>query len=204
VKPSLTFGNLPPDEFVLHFGGRPNEVDAFTFSNSLLSLSEALQEINRQVNPARSIEIAIESIGSGSFRAKLKTRAKSLTGLFGDSSAKDLLIGILASFIVAKYMVPEERVKNIVQDNSYIYERGADRIILPRVAVDAAKSLPSPERVNRYISLTFTVLEDDPSVTEFGLAAGMGDHALTALIPRADFPRLATLPEEMQEDGRRL
>src|SRR6185437_2105122 len=102
---TIDLRDLPSDEFVLHFGGRPNEVNAFTFSNSLLSLAEALREINAQVNPTRSIEIAIEAVGSGSFRAKLKTRAKSITGLFSDDATKNLLIGILASFIVAKYMV---------------------------------------------------------------------------------------------------
>jgi hypothetical protein len=49
AMPDIDLRNLPSDEFVLHFGGRPNEVDAFTFSNSLIAIAEALQEINRQI-----------------------------------------------------------------------------------------------------------------------------------------------------------
>ena len=41
---------LSASEVVLHFGRRPNEVDAFTFSNSLIALSDALREINSQIN----------------------------------------------------------------------------------------------------------------------------------------------------------
>ncbi len=73
---------LSQNDVVLHFGGRPNEVDAFTFSTSLVALSEALLELNRQINPSLSIEITIEGIGPGSFRAKIGTKLKSLASFF--------------------------------------------------------------------------------------------------------------------------
>jgi hypothetical protein len=112
---------LPADEFVLHFGGRPSEVDAYTFSNSLLAIGETIQEINRQIDPDHSTEIVIEAIGGGSFRAKLKTHIKHITGLF-KSPARELLIAILAHFIVNK--ITDEKVNIIIQDQSYIVERG--------------------------------------------------------------------------------
>jgi hypothetical protein len=69
----IDLSNFIGDEFVFHFGGRPNEVDAYTFANSLLAFSEAIREINQQANPGTKLEIVIEGLGHGSFRAKLKT-----------------------------------------------------------------------------------------------------------------------------------
>src|SRR5262245_19034734 len=122
--------SLAAGEFVLHFGGRPNEVDAYTFSNSLVAFSEALREINSQLDPDHSIEITIEGTGPGSFRAKIKTATKSLKGLF-KSSMKELLIGILAAFLYERYL-SENKVTITVQDDSYVVQYGHDRIIIPR------------------------------------------------------------------------
>ena len=72
----------PENEIVLHFGGPPNEIDAFTFSNALLSISEAIREINRQLNPDEGVEITIDGLGGGSFRTKVKTRRGLIRGLW--------------------------------------------------------------------------------------------------------------------------
>jgi hypothetical protein len=98
---TIDLRELSGDDFVLHFGGRPNNVDAFTFANSLLSISEALREINQQLNPDYNLEIAIDSLGTGSFRARLKTKAKKLSKLLGKPS-RELVIGVLAAFIYEK------------------------------------------------------------------------------------------------------
>jgi hypothetical protein len=192
--------SLPANEFVLHFGGRPNEVDAYTFSNSLLSISEAIQEINRQLDPSHSIEIAIEALNAGSFRARLRTHAKSISGLLR-SSARDLIIGVLASVIVTRYF--DEKTRIIVLDDSYVVEKDGDRIILPKRAVDAAKALPQPDRVQRHIAKTFEILEDDPSVTEFGISSDIHNSGPTALVARNEFAQLAVITEEARLDETR-
>ncbi len=110
---------LLDDEVVLHFGGRPREVNAFTFANSLLAFSEALREINQQVNPGSNIEIAIDAVGTGSFRAKLKTKKAKAKGFIKDKGA-DLIVTLLAAVIIDKCLGPETKI--IVQDGSYIVE----------------------------------------------------------------------------------
>ena len=95
---TIDLRELSGDDFVLHFGGRPNNVDAFTFANSLLSISEALREINQQIKPDFSLEIDIASLGTGSFRARLKTRAKKLSKLLGHPM-RELIIAVLATWL---------------------------------------------------------------------------------------------------------
>jgi len=128
---------LSEDEFVIHFGGRPNEVNAFTFSNSLIALSEALQEINKQTNPELGIEVAIEGVGPGSFRAKLKTRLKSLGGLFKRTS-EGVIVGVLATLICQR-LFPDSPISISVDESQVVLQRGHDRIIIPKGIWEALK-----------------------------------------------------------------
>ena len=185
---------------MLHFGGRPNEVDAFTFSNSLIALSEALQEINKQINPAFGIEIAIEGVGPGSFRAKIRASLKSLSGLF-KTGAGNLVIGVLSTLICQRYLGDAPKIT--VSDDLVVIQSGADRIIVPRPIWNAKESLTSPRQPERHIGRAFAVMEDDPSITNFGLLGRMTDHAPMAIIPRELFPRLAVPELEESTEGSR-
>jgi hypothetical protein len=185
---------LPDNEFVLHFGGRPSEVNAFTFSNSLIGLSEAIQEINRQINPDFSIEITIDGVGTGSFRAKLKTASKSIAGLFKHRYTEQILIGLLTTFIWQK-ICPDDQIKIVVTDDSYIVERGADRIVLPKEFEEARKKITNKAAITKHVARTFEALQEDPSVTDFGFARHINDQTPFALIPQSDFVKLA------EEDG---
>src|SRR6056297_2177572 len=66
--------------FVLHFGGRPNEVDTYTFANALVAFSDAFREINAQINSHQRIELRLEAVGPGSFRGKVKGVPATISG----------------------------------------------------------------------------------------------------------------------------
>ncbi|HME22963.1 MAG TPA: hypothetical protein VKI44_16770 [Acetobacteraceae bacterium] len=184
---------------MLHFGGRPNEVDAFTFSNSLIALSEALQEINRQTNPDFAIEIAIEGVGPGSFRATIKATLKSLGGLF-KRSGEGIVVGVLA-ILIGQRLFPDS-AKITVDESMVVIENGHDKIIILRAVWNAKEKLPDPRQVERHIGRAFATLDDDPSITEFGLLGHITDEAPVAIIPRATFPLLAA-PETIEPTGNR-
>lgn len=192
---------LPADEFVLHFGGRPNEVDAFTFSNSLIALSEALQEVNRQISPDAALEVTIEGIGPGSFRAKIKTARKGLSGLFTSPAVRGAAVGLVVNIVSALIMQrwAADAPKIVVSDDLVVIESGHDRIIIPKRTWEAKEKLPAPQRAERHISRAFAAMEDDPSVTNFGILGHMADETPVAIIPRESFPRLAS-PELTEAD----
>jgi hypothetical protein len=191
---------LSASDVVLHFGGRPNEVDAFTFSNALIAFSDALRELNHQINDNFSIEITIEGIGPGSFRAKIGTKLKSLGGLFA-SDAKALLIGILGTFIYVRILDPQQPPTIIINDDSVIVVTGTDRAIVPRTAWEAKARLKKPEAVAKSIAKAFEVMEDDPSISDFGLAAGMQSYEPVGIIQRSEFAILARpIEPELDDD----
>ena len=197
---------MPADEFVLHFGGRPNEVNAFTFSNSLIALGEALQEINSQINEAFSVEISIEGVGPGSFRAKLKTRLKALSSLFAGGLSKEILVGILSAAIYEKAIKPiigSPEPTIIINDGSVVVQSGSDRIIVPRNVYEAKSKLKSLQAVDRHISKAFSALEADSSVSNFGLAHDIHDREPVGLIARERFAIMAEAAEAPSTDDRR-
>jgi hypothetical protein len=183
---------LSDSDVVLHFGGRPNEVDAFTFSNALISIADALRELNNQLNSNFSIEVVIEGVGPGSFRAKIGTKLKSLSGLFG-GDARNLLVSLLGCFIYAHVLDPTAPPTIVVNDDSVVFQTGRDRVIIPRITWEAKAHLKKPELVERNIARAFEAMEEDPSVTDFGLARGLHEPEPIGIIPRSDFALLARL-----------
>jgi hypothetical protein len=192
---------LPADEFVLHFGGRASEVDAFTFSNSLISISEAMQEINRQINPDFRIDIVIDGVGTGSFRAQLKTFSKSVAGLFKHRFTEAIIIGLLTNYIYAK-LNPTTQPTIIVNDDSYIIQSGNDRIILPKECAEAQKRISDHKAIDKHITRTFEVLNEDSSVTDFGFVANIHDSHPVALFRRESFGILSAPVKSEDPDDR--
>jgi hypothetical protein len=195
------------DEFVFHFGGRASEIDAYTFANSLVAFAEAIREINKQINPGTNLEISIDGIGEGSFRVKLKTSARFLSELLRSADAKGiakaLVIGIFANLIYEKCIADHEKI--VINDDSVIIQKGSDRIIVPRTVYERTKTLPDPAIVDKHISKGFQVLNEDQSVSDFGITRRLDDPTITAPIPREDFSILAqpsTAIVEADEDQR--
>lgn len=182
------------DEFVFHFGGRPSEVDAYTFANSLIAFSEAIRAINNQLIPDSRIEITIEGVGEGSFRAKLKTTTTFLASLLRSSATKEALrsfiLPLFVAFVYERYL-SDGAAKIVINDDSYIVEHGRDRIILPRSVYEHKKALPDPSIVDKHIAKGFEVLQEDQSVSDFGITKQLDDKTPIAAIPRDDFAILS-------------
>lgn len=192
------------DGFVLHFGGRTHEIDALTFGNALVSIAEAVRAINLEVNPGFALEIAIDAVGPGSFRARLKTVKKTLKNLFSGSVPRDIIIGILTTLLWEKVLNPEGPPKIIINDDSVIIEHGADRIVVPREAYEAKKKVEASPAVNRHIAKAMEVLENDPSVESFGIARGLRDPEPVIEFPRWMFPVIRENTMQRPEEGRRF
>ena len=175
---------LRPDEFVLDFGGRTNEVDAYTFANCLLEISEAMREINKQINGAFSIEITIEGVGPGSFRAKITTKLKSLGGLLA-RDVKTVIISVVSSYIFLG-LHPDTPQQIIVNDDSVIVVRGNDRIIIPRGAWNEKEKIKNNSVIELHIGNACSILSEDASVTDFGIAPSMTAETPIGTITRGD------------------
>jgi hypothetical protein len=191
------------EEFVLHFGGERNKINAYTLASSLVSLADAIKEANSIINPGYEVEVLVEGFGEGSFRAKVKTAYKGLKNLFSSNRLEAFAIGIITTFIYQHTLAPDTDVKVIIDDNQVIIEQGDKRIIVPRGVYEAQKEVEKSDLFRKSVAKTFESIEKDKNVTSFGFTKNVDDKTPDILIPRSSF-WLLSKPIEIDEPQREI
>ena len=187
------------DGFVIYFGGRPNEVDTYTFANALVALSDAFREVNNQVNHGIALELRLEALAEGSFKARVKGFPKSLKNLLS-SLSKNVVLPIFLAFLYDEIKGDDPI---IINENEVIIQRGNDRIIIPRKAYEAAKALPNKTSIRQHIAKTISIVDADENVESFGLYKDFDpDLPPIFFVPREDFDRVREI-EIADDPGRR-
>jgi hypothetical protein len=176
------------DQLVIHYGGRLNSVDAYTFANSLVSLADTIRAINKTVNPSLNIEVRVESLGPGSFRAVIKSLQSGLAGLL-KRQTETTVISILIGLIFMHW--GNDRAQIIINDDSYVIQIGDDRIVLPREVYEQTKNVERNVAVQEGIQKTFSVLDSDTAIENFGFAEKIDSAGPFIQIPREDFRALS-------------
>lgn len=176
------------NQIVIHYGGSLNSVDAYTFANSLVALADTITAVNTEINPGQSVEVRVEAIGTGSFRALLKRTARGAKGFFS-RGAENLIWAVLGALIYEKLLQSDSDI--IVNTDEVIIKRGQHRIIIPRTAYDHATHLKNKTEVARPLSRTFEVIESDPAIENFGLTPQIADETPLLQITRGEYARLS-------------
>ena len=184
--------SLEGERVAIHFGGAPGGINSYTFGQSLLGLTATALAVNRIINPGEEIEIVIEANARGSFRAVLRRIRKGKTvGIFSEG-ARAILWGVIAAIIYDQVFKSEPKQNIIINTDEVIIEQGHDRIIVPRHVYEAAQNACKSNDVQRGISRTFTPLEANPDVSEFGITRNITDDVPIVRIPRERFMPLAS------------
>jgi len=87
------------NEFIIHYGVDNHKINAKTFAESLISLTNSIKSANSIINPGFEIEIIVESTEIGSFKVNTKTIYNSLSSIFSKDNIKNIVLGIIASVI---------------------------------------------------------------------------------------------------------
>jgi hypothetical protein len=182
---------LDGESLVIHFGGALGSIDAYTFSNSLIAFADTIRAINATVNPSQNIEIRLEAVGTGSFRALIRQIPKGLKGLFAQAPAA-LIWGLVGTAIWENYLADRPDVTIIVNTNEVIYEVDGNRTIISRNVYDQMPKVRANPDVQKGLSKTFEVLEKDDAVDNFGITGSLNDKEPLVQIPRQDFNRLSS------------
>jgi hypothetical protein len=180
------------ERVVVHFGTGPDlfGINSYTFGQALLGLTATAIAVNNVVNPGEEIEIIIESDGRGSFRAALRRLTKGKAAGFFSEGAKNILWAIVATAIWEYGIKPPDKIEVHTSGDEIVIQRGTDRIIVPlKVHADAERAKKSAD-VRRNIVRTFTPLEANPAITDFGFTGSINDTHPIIRIPRDEFPML--------------
>ena len=125
-------------------------------AKSLLEISNALKEINRIVNPDFDVDIYIEAVGKGSFRAGIKTLAKKVRPL-NEAVFIPLLVSLFACYLFEKIFSDDLEINIIVNDHSYIVEAGDQRVVLPKEAQEPRNRIVESTEVEKCVSKAFSI-----------------------------------------------
>jgi hypothetical protein len=181
---------LKGDQIVIHYGGQLTSVDAYTFANSLIAFADTVRSVSNVLDPGPRIEVRLEALGEGSFRAVIKRMPTGLSQ-FLKRGAESLFFAYIAYLIIDRIHGPDANQIQVNTDE-VIITRGKDRIIVPRTVYDGAPKLKEDPKVQDNIARTFEAIEEDDAVQNFGITPHVADAEPLVQVPRDEFPRLAS------------
>ena len=191
---------LSDDEFVVHFGGRPSEVDVYTFTNAMLGIADALREINAIINPGQSLEVKIDALGAGSFRTRIKTIKRFLPALL-HGTAVNVVLPLFLMFLYDRYLA-DTSFSVEVNDDVVVIHRGHDRIIISKQAHEKKSMVSDNPKVADGVRRAIEAVREDSSVESIAFVENMHVREPSLIIPREGFDQvldkvelLATVPE---------
>lgn len=188
------------DQIVIHFGGELTSVDAYTFANSLVSFADTIRAVNDTINPGQNIEIRLDAVGPGSFKAVVKRIRKGLGG-FLSRAPENAFWAIVAVAIIDPQFDNNSTIE--VREDHVLIHKGNDTIIMPREAYDNWSNVKQNPHVIKNIQRTFETVEKDENIENFGLTPEIQDESPLVQIPREDFPRLSKPPELTTDETKR-
>lgn len=169
---------------VLYFQTPEPRINAYALAATLTALADAAKAAARTLNSGVDVEIVVEALSSGSFRAKVTAVARQ-AGLFAKNQVvTGLIIGVLSSYIYDHTLAKRQPVEVVVQTDEVIVVSGDDRIIVPRAIHDAKQMVEKDPVFVRSIDrmLGSTVIDD--RVTGFGLAPSLASPLPEVVLER--------------------
>lgn len=189
------------DSVVLHFDTEGKRINAYTLASTLVSLADAAKAANSTTNIGYDIEIVVEAIGPGSFRAKLRAIYTKSRNLFSAETLKTIIIAIIANYIYERTFSCGSDVKIEIKTDEVIIQKGDEKVIVPRAVYDATKKVEHDPRFVGAISRTFTAIKEDPNIKGMGFVSAIDGPPPEIVIPRSAIEAVpAILP--LEEDTR--
>jgi hypothetical protein len=180
------------DTFVLHFGGDLRRVNAYTLASALIGLSDAARAANAAINPGYNLEVVVESLGPGSFKATVRAIYSGARNLFSGDAARQIVWGIIAAYIFQHTLSKDQAPVVVVNTDEVIIEHGDTRIVVPRDVHEGASQMERNSTFRRGLGGAFRALESDPEIRSLSLASNDRAPALPLEVPRDRFALLST------------
>lgn len=179
------------NDFKIKFGNESNEIDVDTLISSLIYMSNLVQEVNKELDTEKKIEVKIKALEKGSFEVHIELIETIIQSLFsGDKVGytSDIIQIVSGLFMFAKFL-KGEKPKEITQgkNNSItITNLSGETTIFHDSVVNIYNG---NDQVRGYIAKQFSVLDKTDDITNFEIL-NHKDEILTH-IDREEFPLLS-------------
>ena len=191
------------DRFVLYFDTPRHEVNAYALASALVALADAVREANAAVNPGHLVEVVVEALSDGSFKATVRTVYTKAKNLFSHTAVQAIIYGIISTHIYEKGIKTDVPPKITVTEDLVTIEIGKDKIIVPKNVYEAKRQLEKSERFNNAVGRIFDAAASDPNVTGIAISEEQGETRPPLVVPRENFAIFQT-ERELDETTREI
>lgn len=181
------------DSFVVHFESKLNRINAYTLATTLSNLADAAKAANDYINPGYDIEIVVEALSEGSFKAKVRSIYKGASNLFSGQTLSAIVIGVISNFVYQHTLAPDSKVTVIVGEKEVVIEHENTKLVVPRSVYDKTKELENSPQFTNGIRRAVQAVEKDPEINGIGFTRNTSDKSPDIYIPKE---RLSALSEE--------
>jgi hypothetical protein len=171
------------DDVVIHFETRGERINAYTLASALVGIADAAKAANAGLNIGYDIEIVVEAIGPGSFRAQLRAVYTHAKNLFSGDAVRTIILSVIASFLYERYFSLNQQIKVEVNTTEVVIQHGQEKVVIPREVYDGARVAEKNPQFVRAINNTITSIAADEKVSAVGFIRDLRGPAPEVLIP---------------------
>ncbi|MFA9479720.1 hypothetical protein ACERK3_15645 [Phycisphaerales bacterium AB-hyl4] len=179
------------DSLVIHFDTENRRINAYTLASVLVSIADAAKAANLDLNPGYDVEVVVEAIGPGSFRAKISTLHSKVGNLFSRQNFKAIVLGVISSFIYQQVFSVNDGVKVTVNTDEVVIEQGDDRVIVPRVVYESTQQAERNPQFRGAVARTFETLRADEGIRGIGFVADIDSPPPSVLLRREAIEKIS-------------
>jgi hypothetical protein len=172
------------EDVVIHFETKRERINAYTLASALVGIADAAKAANAGVNVGYDIEIVVEALGPGSFRAQLRAVYTTARNLFSSQVVQALILNVVAAFFYERYFSLNEQIKVEVTTTEVVIRHGQEKVVVPREVYDAARIAEKNPQFVRAINSTMSSIAADQNVAGVGFIRELKGPAPEVLIPQ--------------------
>lgn len=187
------------DSLVLHFEVEQRRINAYTLASTLIAIADAAKAANATINPGYELEVVVEAITAGSFRATIRA-LYSKRGILAAQALANIALGVVSSYIYERTFAVDSTVKVEVTTDEVVVQRGIDRVIVPRNVYDATRQAEKHKNFTNSVSRALGSIAKDDNVTGLGLVPNTSYPRPEIIIPRESMITAALQDEGIQHD----
>src|SRR5664280_289976 len=131
------------DTLVIYFGTASPRINAYTLATTLIGLADAAKAANAAINPGHDLEIVVEALAPGSFKATIRALYTRAGNLFSVNDLRAIILSIVAAFIYERTLASSPNVTVNVSSDEVVIIQGTTRVVIPRAVHEETRRLAS-------------------------------------------------------------
>lgn len=192
------------DTFIIHFGVTGSRINAYTLASTLSSIADAAKAANAQINPGFDIEVVVEALGDGCFKATLRSIFHPIaTSIFSKEAIKNIVWGVIAGYITSVTCSGGSVVT--INNNYTVIQYQGGQVTMPKETYDYCQQMGKVPKFRDSVGQVFKTADSDPDVASISIGGLPSNDDIVFEVPRKEFGRLAaTVSTEVTGDNQRI